>query len=246
MYRIIPCLDMVNGEVVKGKKFSNIERLNSPEILAEKYSKAGADEIVFYDISASIEGRGFNYDFIKKAIEKMNIPFCVGGGISTIDDIEEALKMGASKVSINSQAIKDKSIISEGKERFGREKIVLAMDVKKNNNDSWNVYIKGGKEDTGIDAIEWAKEGESLGAGELVINSIDRDGMKDGYDIELLKKINKAVNIPIIASGGAGKMEDFYNGIVLGEADGVLAASVFHYGEIEIDKLRRYLDEKSV
>ena len=183
MYRIIACLDMVNGKVVKGKKFSNIEELNDPSILAEEYSKAGAHEIVFYDISASIEGRGFNYDFIKKAIEKMNIPFCLGGGISNVDDIGKALRMGASKVSINSQAIKDKNIIKEGKDKFGKDKIVLAMDVKRNKG-SWNVYVKGGKEDTGMDAIEWAKEGARLGAGERIINSIDEDGRKNGYDIE--------------------------------------------------------------
>ncbi len=243
MYRIIACLDMVNGKVVKGKKFSNIEELNDPSILAEEYSKAGAHEIVFYDISASIEGRGFNYDFIKKAIEKMNIPFCLGGGISNVDDIGKALRMGASKVSINSQAIKDKNIIKEAKDKFGKDKIVLAMDVKRNKG-SWNVYVKGGKEDTGMDAIEWAKEGERLGAGELIINSIDEDGMKNGYDIELLRSIKKVVTIPIVASGGAGKLEDFYNGIALGKADGVLAASVFHYGDIEIDVLKKYLNEK--
>lgn len=243
MYRIIPCLDMVNGKVVKGKKFSNIEELNYPEVLAEKYSKSGADEIVFYDISASIEGRGFNYDFIKEAIKKINIPFCVGGGISTLEDIDRALKMGASKVSINSQAIRDKSIISQAKDEFGKEKILVAMDVKRNNG-SWNVYLKGGKENTGMSALEWSKEVERLGAGELVINSIDGDGMKEGYDIRLLKRIKESLSIPIIASGGAGEMEDFYNGIVLGKADGVLAASVFHYGEIEISDLRRYLNKK--
>lgn len=246
MYRIIPCLDIVDGKVVKGKGFKDIKKLNSPSVLAEKYSKSGADEIVFYDIAASIEGRGFNYDFIKEAIEKIDIPFCVGGGISTVEDIGKALNMGASKVSINSQAVKDKTIISVGKEEFGRGKIVLAMDVKRNGSGSWNVYINGGKEDTGINAIEWAKEGERLGAGELIINSIDGDGMKDGYDIGVLRRIREVVSIPIIASGGAGKMEDFYNGIVLGKADGVLAASVFHYGEIEIDELKKYLSDKGI
>lgn len=246
MYRIIPCLDMVEGKVVKGKKFADIEELNRPEILAEKYSKAGASEIIFYDISASIEGRGFNYDYIAEAVKRINIPFCVGGGIANVDDIGEALEMGASKVSINSQAIKDKNIIKEGKERFGSGKIVLAMDVKKNPKGSWNVYVKGGKEDTGMDAIEWSREGERLGAGELVINSIDGDGMKDGYDIGVLRRIAEVVNIPIVASGGAGKMEDFYNGIALGKASGVLAASVFHYGEIEIGELKKYLKDKGL
>lgn len=243
MYRIIPCLDIVNGKLVKGKKFNNIEQVNNPSLLAEKYSRSGADEIIFYDISASIEGRGFNYNFIKEAIEKINIPFCVGGGISTLDDIDHALKIGASKVSINSQAIRNKNIISQAKDKFGREKIVVAMDVKRNNG-SWNVYVKGGKENTGLNAIEWAKEVEVLGAGELVINSIDGDGMKKGYDIDLLRSIKEVVSIPIVASGGAGKMEDFYNGLVEGKADGLLAASVFHYGEIEIGDLKEYLNKK--
>lgn len=245
MYRIIPCLDMIQGKVVKGKKFVDIEELNDPAVLAEKYSKSGADEIVFYDISASIEGRGFNYDYIKEAITKIDVPFCVGGGISSVEDIKEAIDMGASKISINSQAIKDKTIISEGSKRFGSEKIVLAMDVRRVG-DSWNVYISGGKKDTGIDAVEWAVEAEKLGAGELVINSIDEDGMKNGYDIELLKAIKESVLIPVIASGGAGKMEDFYEGIVDAKADGVLGASVFHYGEIEIKDLKKYLKDKGI
>ncbi len=245
MYRIIPCLDMVNGKVVKGQKFEDIKELNSPAVLAEKYSNQGADEIVFYDISASIEGRGFNYDYIKEAIEKIDIPFCVGGGISSLEDIQEAIDMGASKISINSQAIRDKSIISEGSKVFGREKIVVAMDLMRNEK-SWNVYVSGGKVDTGMDGIEWAVEAERLGAGELVLNSIDEDGMKNGYDIELLKKVKARVSIPIVASGGAGKLEDFYQGIVDGGADGLLGASVFHYGEINIKDLKKYLRDKGL
>lgn len=245
MYRIIPCLDMVNGKVVKGKKFEGIKELNSPGVLAEKYSKQGADEIIFYDISASIEGRGFNYDYIKDAIEKIDIPFCVGGGISTLEDIKQAIDMGAAKISINSQAIRDKRIIREASNAFGSEKIVVAIDLKKNG-DSWNVYVSGGKVDTGMDGIDWAVEAESLGAGELVLNSIDQDGMKNGYDIELLKAVKEKVNIPIIASGGAGEMEDFYEGIINGGADGVLGASVFHYGEINIDDLKKYLKDKGI
>ena len=245
MYRIIPCLDMIDGKVVKGKKFVDIEELDDVATLAEKYSKEGADEIVFYDISASIQKRDFNYDYIKDAVAKIDVPFCVGGGISSMDDIKKAIDMGAAKVSINSQAIRDKTIISEGTKSFGSEKIVLAMDVRKNN-DSWNVYISGGKTDTGMDAIEWAVEAEELGAGELVINSIDQDGMKNGYDIELLKAIKEKVEIPVIASGGAGKMEDFYDGIIEAKADGVLGASVFHYGEIRISDLKRYLKDKGI
>ena len=245
MYRIIPCLDLVDGEVVKGKKFEDVKELNSPALLAEKYSSQGADEIVFYDISASIEGRGFNYAYIKEAIEKIDIPFCVGGGISSLEDIKQAIEMGAAKISINSQAIKDKSIISRGSKAFGRGKIVVAMDLKRNG-DSWNVYVSGGKVDTGIDGIEWAVEAAELGAAELVLNSIDEDGMKNGYDIELLKSVKAKVSIPIIASGGAGKMEDFYEGIVDGGADGVLGASVFHYGEININDLKKYLKDKGI
>lgn len=245
MYRIIPCLDMIEGKVVKGKKFVDIEELNDPAVLAERYSKSGADELVFYDISASIESRGFNYDYIKEAIEKINIPFCVGGGISSLEDIAEAIEIGASKVSINSRAIKDKSIISEGAKAFGSNRIVVAMDVRRKSG-SWNVYIRGGKQDTGMDAIEWAREAEALGAGELVINSIDQDGMKNGYDLELLKMISENVSIPIVASGGAGKMEDFYNGIVIGKARGVLGASVFHYGEIDISDLKEYLRDRGI
>lgn len=245
MYRIIPCLDMVNGKVVKGKKFADIEELNDPAVLSERYSDEGADEIIFYDISASIEGRGFNYEYIREAISRIDVPFCVGGGISTVEDIKQAIDMGASKISINSQAIKDKSIIKRASEKFASKKIVVAMDVKKNR-ETWNVYVSGGKTDTGMNAIEWAREVEKLGAGELVINSIDQDGMKSGYDIELLRAIKENVKIPIIASGGAGRMEDFYYGIVNGGADGVLGASVFHYGEIKINELKKYLRDKGI
>lgn len=244
--RIIPCLDMIDGRVVKGKKFDNIIDVNSPEILARYYSESGADEIVFYDIMASIEKRKINLEYIMKIASKINIPFCVGGGISTVEDIENCIDAGADKVSINSAAIKNPDLIKDGALKFGSKAIVLSIDAKKNNKGSWNVYLGGGKKDTNLDAIEWAINGVALGAGELVVNSIDEDGMKSGYDIELLKKIKSVVKVPIIASGGAGKFEDFYNAIKLAKVDGVLAASVFHFGEIKINDLKEYLNNKGI
>lgn len=244
--RVIPCLDMIENRVVKGKKFHNIADVNSPEFLAQYYSEAGADEIVFYDINASVERRKTNLQYIRKATANIKIPFSIGGGISSIEDIENCLSIGAQKISINSPAIKNPEFIREAASIFGSKAIVLAIDAKRNIQGSWNVYLKGGKEDTGLDAIEWVKRGAELGAGEIVVNSIDGDGMKSGYDIELLKKIKDSVNLPIIASGGAGKLEDFYNAIVSAKIDGVLAASVFHYGEIKIGDLKRYLKEKGI
>ncbi|NLJ97994.1 MAG: imidazole glycerol phosphate synthase subunit HisF [Tissierellia bacterium] len=244
--RIIPCLDMIDGRVVKGKKFDNIGDVDNPEYLAQQYCKAGADEIVIYDITASIEKRKTDLESIIRATSNISIPFCIGGGISTIEDFENCIKAGASKVSINSVAVRNPNLIKDMSTKFGSEKVVLAMDVKKKNKGSWNVYLKGGKEDTGLDAIEWAKKGVKLGAGELVINSIDGDGTKEGYDIELLKKIKDSVNVPIVASGGAGKLEDFYNVIVSAKVDGVLAASVFHFGEIEIKDLKKYLKDRGI
>lgn len=244
--RIIPCLDMIDGRVVKGKKFENIADVNSPDILAQYYCKSGADEIVFYDINASIEGRKTDLKDIAKIASKTNIPFCVGGGISSIEDIERCIKAGADKVSINSAAIKNPDLIKEAALKFGSKSIVLAIDVKKNKEGSWNVYLKGGKEDTGLDAIKWVKKVVDLGAGEIVVNSIDGDGMKEGYDIELLKRVKGTVNVPIIASGGAGKFQDFYEVIVSAKVDGVLAASVFHFGEIKIHDLKRYLKDRGI
>lgn len=244
--RIIPCLDMVDGRVVKGKKFENIIDVESTEVLAQYYSESGADEIVFYDITASIEKRKTHLQYIIKAASKINIPFCVGGGISSILDIENCIKIGAEKVSINSAAIKNPDLIKDGASKFGSKSIVLAIDAKKNNEGSWNVYLKGGKENTGLDAIEWVTKGVELGAGEIVVNSIDGDGMKSGYDIMLLKKIKNAVNVPVIASGGAGKFEDFYDAVNLAKVDGVLAASVFHFREIKINDLKKYLSDRGV
>lgn len=244
--RIIPCLDVRNGRVVKGKKFDDIKDVDSPEVLGKYYSDSGADELVFYDITASNEERKTSLEFVSKVAENLFIPFCVGGGVSSIDDFTSILRNGADKVSVNSAAVKSPNIIKEAAEKFGNQCVVLSMDVKKNNEGSWNVYVKGGREKTNLDAVEWAKKVVNLGAGEIVVNSIDEDGMKKGYDIELLSKITEAVNVPVIASGGAGKMEDFYKAIKKANCDGVLAASVFHFGEIKIMELKTYMKKEGI
>lgn len=239
--RIIPCLDVKNGLVVKGKKFENIVEVDDPVKLAKFYSENGADELVFYDITATSEERGTFFDIVSKVAEAINIPFSVGGGISSLDDFDKALKAGADKVSINSSAVKNPNLISEASLKYGSQCVVLSIDLKKVNDDKWEVYTAGGRINTGLDALEWALKGESLGAGELVLNSINSDGVKEGYDIEITKKISSLVKIPVIASGGAGKMEDFKDILTIGKADAALAASVFHFKEIEINDLKRYL-----
>ena len=243
--RIIPCLDVRNGRVVKGKQFKDIVDVDSPDALGKYYSDCGADELVFYDITASNEERKTSLEFVSKVAENINIPFCVGGGVNSIDDFTDILRRGADKVSINSSAVKNPNLIKEASLKFGAQCVVLSIDAKKNG-DSWNVYIKGGRENTGLDAVKWAIKGVELGAGEIVVNSIDEDGMKNGYDIDLLKEITSSVNVPVIASGGAGVMDDFYNAIKHADVDGVLAASVFHFGEIKIEDLKKYLREKGV
>lgn len=244
--RIIPCLDVRNGRVVKGKKFEDIKDVDSPEVLGKYYSDSGADELVFYDITASNEDRKTSLEFVSKVAENLFIPFCVGGGVSSIGDFTSILRKGADKVSVNSSAVKNPNLIKEAAEKFGNQCVVLSMDVKKNNEGSWDVYIKGGREKTNLDAIEWAKKGVNLGAGEIVVNSIDEDGMKNGYDIELLSKITEVVNVPVIASGGAGKMEDFCKATKIANCDGVLAASVFHFGEMKIMDLKKYMKKEGI
>ncbi len=246
LVRIIPCLDVRDGRVVKGKKFTDIKDIDDPEVLAEFYSNEGADELVFYDITATNERRKVSLEFIEKVSKKIDIPLCVGGGVNTIEDFEDILSRGADKVSINSAAVKTPRLIEEASKKYGSSKVVLGMDVKKVAPKQWRVFINGGRVDTGLDAIEWAKEGVRLGAGELVINSMDSDGMKEGYDIALLKEITSNVDVPVIASGGAGKMEDFCKAALEGNADGVLAASVFHYKEIEIKELKQYMKSKGI
>lgn len=244
--RIIPCLDVKNGRVVKGVKFENLMDVDSPESLGKYYSDCGADELVFYDITASNEERKTSLEFVSKVAKNINIPFSVGGGVSSIDDFTSILRKGADKVSVNSAAVRNPQLIKEASLKFGAQCVVLSIDAKKNNVGSWDVYVKGGRENTGLDAIQWAVEGVRLGAGEIVVNSIDEDGMKNGYDIELLKKITTAVNVPVIASGGAGNMENFYEAVKYANVDGLLAASVFHFGEIKIEDLKKYLKNKKI
>lgn len=243
--RIIPCLDVRNGRVVKGQKFKDIIDVDDPEVLGKYYSRSGADELVFYDITACNEGRKTSLDFVEKVANSINIPFCVGGGVSTIDDFREILRRGADKVSINSSAVKNPKLIKEASEKFGAQCVVLSMDVKREGN-KWSVYINGGRIKTELDAIEWAVEAVKLGAGEIVVNSIDEDGMKNGYDLGLLKEITSKVNVPVIASGGAGTMEHFYDALKESNVDGVLAATVFHYGSIKIKELKEYLSENNI
>ncbi|WP_163971783.1 imidazole glycerol phosphate synthase subunit HisF [Oceanobacillus halotolerans] len=244
--RIIPCLDVDQGRVVKGKKFQNIQDVADPVELAKKYNKAGADELVFYDITASNEGRDIFLDIVENVAAEIAIPFTVGGGIRTVEDIHRVLRAGADKVSINSAAVKNPQLIQDSARKFGSQCIVLSIDAKKSENGTWDVYINGGRKNTGIDAIEWAKRGESLGAGEIVVNAIDTDGEKSGYNVELTKSIADAVNIPIVASGGAGINEHFSTILQDGNADAALAASVFHYSEIEIPSLKNYLNENEI
>ncbi|MEL7649568.1 MAG: imidazole glycerol phosphate synthase subunit HisF [Sedimentibacter sp.] len=244
--RIIPCLDVRNGRVVKGKNFKDIQDVDDPARLGKYYSDSGADELVFYDITASNEERKTSLEFVRQVAHEINIPFSVGGGVSTLDDFKFILRSGADKVSVNSSAVRNPNLIKEAAERFGNQCVVLSIDAKKNEQGSWSVYVKGGREKTELDAVEWAVRGVELGAGEIVVNSIDEDGMKNGYDLELLKKITDAVNVPVIASGGAGKMEHFLEAVKYADADGILAASVFHFGEINIMDVKKYLKENGV
>lgn len=232
---------MDGGRVVKGKKFQNLTDVNDPVKLAKFYSEEGADELVFYDITASNENRNIFLNVVEKTAEEVNIPFTVGGGIRGIGDFHSVLRAGADKVSVNSAAINKPSIITEAALKYGRQCVVLSIDAKINREGIWTVYINGGRVDTGIDAIEWARKGEELGAGEIVVNSIDTDGVKEGYDTGLTSLISSTVNIPVVASGGAGKMEDFLKVLNEGKADAALAASVFHYGEIKIHELKEFL-----
>lgn len=243
--RIIPCLDVDNGRVVKGKKFQNIQDVADPVELGRYYSDQGADELVFYDITATYENRDIFIDIVEKVAEAIRIPFTIGGGISKVEDFRRVLMAGADKVSVNSSAVNNPQLIRDAALKFGAQCVVLSIDAKRNDHGSWDVYVKGGRENTFIDAIEWAKRGQDLGAGEICINSIDADGVKKGYDLELNKLLSESLTIPIIASGGAGKMEDFANVLNVG-ADAALAASVFHYKQIPIRDLKNYLFNKKI
>ncbi|GGP14943.1 imidazole glycerol phosphate synthase subunit HisF [Oceanobacillus neutriphilus] len=243
--RIIPCLDVDKGRVVKGKKFQDIKDVANPVELAARYNREGADELVFYDITASNEERNIFLDVVEQVAREIAIPFMVGGGIRTIEDIHSVLHAGADKVSVNSAAVQRPELIKESSDKFGSQCIVLSIDAKKTSDGDYHVFINGGRKDTGMDAIEWAKQGEALGAGELVVNAMDSDGEKKGYQIELTKKIADAVNIPVIASGGAGKYEHFSEVFAEG-IDAALAASVFHYEEIPIPELKEYLSSQGI
>ena len=244
--RIIPCLDVKDGRVVKGVNFEGLNNVSDPVTLAEYYSDCGADELVFYDITASSEGRKLFTDILTRAASRVFIPLTVGGGISTLGDFDRVLKCGADKVSVNSGAINNPDIIEQAAKLYGSQCVVLSVDAKRVGG-SYRVFAKGGRVDTGLDAIEWIKRGENSGAGEIVLNSIDTDGVKNGFDLEMLRAVSDVVKIPVIASGGAGKMEDFLTLFrTLDRVDAGLAASVFHFGEIKISELKRYLKDNGI
>ncbi len=244
--RIIPCLDVKDNRVVKGKNFVDLMDAGDPVKLGKKYSDEGADELVFLDITASHEKRKTMVEMVKKVAKNIFIPFTVGGGISDIEDIEALLKAGADKISINTSAVKNPELISKAAQRFGSQCIVVAIDAKKISNGKWEVYVKGGREPTGIDAIEWAKKAKMLGAGEILLTSMDADGTKEGYDVELTRIISEAVKIPVIASGGAGNLESIKDAFSQGKADAALAASVFHYGKYSIHDVKEYLAKEGI
>lgn len=243
--RIIPCLDIKNGRTVKGVNFEGLRDAGDPVELARRYSEEGADELVFLDITATLEKRKTLVELVRKIAAEINIPFTVGGGIKSVDEIEELLKAGADKVSLNSSIVKNPDLINKASAAFGAQAIVAAVDAKKNG-DSWNVYIKGGTEDTGIDALKWMEEVEQRGAGEILLTSMDRDGTKAGFDVELLQKVNQIVRIPVIASGGAGTIQHCIDAVKLANADAVLAASIFHFKEIEISELKKQMQDAGI
>ena len=243
--RIIPCLDVKDGRVVKGVNFVELKDAGDPVTIAKAYDEHEADEIVFLDITASHEKRGILLEIVRQTAEQVFMPLTVGGGISKVEDIRDLLNAGADKVSINTAAVKNPQLISDGAAMFGSQCIVVAIDAKKVGK-HWEVFTHGGRIATGIDVVDWARKVESLGAGEILLTSMDADGTKDGYDLPLTDAVCKAVNIPVIASGGAGKLEDFYNVLTETSADAALAASVFHYGEIPVGEVKKYLKSKKV
>ena len=243
--RIIPCLDVNNGRVVKGINFVNLIDAGDPVAVAAAYDAAGADELVFLDITASSDHRNTVADMVRKVAEQVFIPFTVGGGIRTVDDFKAILREGADKVSVNSAAIMNPHLISEAAEKFGSKCVVVAIDAKKTP-DGYHIFKNGGRVDMGIDAIEWAMQADKLGAGEILLTSMDCDGTKAGYDIELTRLISENVSIPVIASGGAGKLEHFYDALTDGKADAALAASLFHFKELEIRQVKQYLKDRGV
>ena len=243
--RIIPCLDVNNGRVVKGVNFVGLKDAGDPVEIAKRYNDEGADELTFLDISASVENRGTIVDIVKNVAKEVFIPLTVGGGIRNLDDIYALLNVGCDKISVNSSAVKTPNLIDDGAKRFGSQCIVVAIDVKKVQDGSYHVFVKGGREDTGLDAIAWAREVESRGAGEILLTSMDTDGVKNGFDIEITQNLSKILNIPVIASGGAGNMSHFKDAFEAG-ADAALAASIFHFKEVDIMDLKRYLQKNGV
>lgn len=245
--RIIPCLDVSGGRVVKGVNFVNLVDAGDPVEIAKAYNEEGADELVFLDITATSDGRDTVADMVRRVAEQVFIPFTVGGGIRTIDDMRAILREGADKISVNSAAVKNPQLIHDGAMKFGSQCIVVAIDARhRPDGDGWTVYVRGGRDDTGIDAVEWAEKAVSLGAGEILLTSMDADGTKAGYDLKLTRAISDAVGVPVIASGGAGKKEDFYTALTEGGADAALAASLFHYKELTIGSVKEYLSSRGV
>ena len=244
--RIIPCLDVNKGRVVKGVNFVDLKDAGDPVEIAKAYDAAGADELVFLDITASCEARDTVVDMVREVAASVFIPFTVGGGIRTVDDFRKLLREGADKISVNSAAIDRPELIREAADKFGSQCVVVAIDAKRREDGGWNIYKHGGRLDTGIDAIEWAKRTESLGAGEILLTSMDCDGTKAGYDIALTRAVAEAVSIPVIASGGAGTVEHFHEALTEGKADAALAASLFHYKELEISQVKTYLSKQGI
>lgn len=245
--RIIPCLDVQNGRVVKGTKFLNLRDAGNPVEVAAAYDKAGADELVFLDITASSDAREIQADMVRKVAETVFLPFTVGGGIRSVDDFRSILREGADKVAVNTAAILNPKLISEAAEKFGSQCVVVAIDAKRRaDGTGWSIYKNGGRIDMGIDVLEWARTAEQLGAGEILLTSMDCDGTKNGYDIELTRSVSEQVGIPVIASGGAGTKEHFYEALTEGKAEAVLAASLFHFKELEIADLKKYLKDRGL
>jgi cyclase len=244
--RIIPCLDVKDGRVVKGTNFVGLRDAGDPVELAARYDKERADELVFLDITASSDKRDTIVDVARGCASQVFIPFTIGGGIRTVEDMRKMLKAGADKTSLNTAAVKNPSVIREGAEKFGRQCVVLAVDARRSGDHRWEVYVNGGRTPTGIDCLEWVKRATELGAGEILLTSMDADGTKSGYDIELTRAVSEAVDVPVIASGGAGKLEHFYDVLTEGKADAVLAASVFHYGTFTVREVKEYLKSRGV
>jgi len=244
--RIIPCLDINKGRVVKGINFVNLVDAGEPSEQAKIYNDNGADEICFLDITASNEDRSIILDVVKKTTEKCFVPLTVGGGIRTIDDINKLLHAGADKVSINTAAVTNEDLVKDSVKKFGSQCIVIAVDAKKTNNNKWEVFTHGGRKSTGKDVMKYVKKMEALGAGEILLTSMDRDGTKKGYDLDLTKNVSNLVNIPVIASGGVGNLEHLFQGLKIGKASAVLAASIFHFGEFSIQDAKKYLDSKGI